>query len=172
MTDWIKRTEDVLKEQGLDHWVVSSSGGRRTIGMCDYRNKTIILSKHHLTHDSDEDIIDTIFHEVAHALNPLDGHGSKWRKTAKRLGGTGEQYHRLGKTYPSKWSTMCINGHSPKVYRWNRDTIYTCKCNSLLYIKRSDGTSAELSPSYVTRFNRLAQSRNLPLIGSSGTPRL
>ncbi len=34
---------------------------------------------------------DTITHEIAHAMHPDDGHGSKWKAAAKALGGTGKR---------------------------------------------------------------------------------
>lgn len=167
---WITRTNDELRTNGLGEWRAQVSRGRRTIGMCDYRAKTVYLSKYHLDHDSDSDILDTIYHEVAHALNPYDGHGYKWQKTAKRLGGSGKQYHHLGKTYPSKWETICINGHTPKIFRWDQRTLYTCKCGSSVYIKRSDGTPISLSKEFVDEFNYLASRRDCPLIDQRGLP--
>lgn len=170
--DWIAYTKTLLQQKNLVGWTAEMSRGRRTIGLCSYTDKTIYLSKHHIENDSYDDVRDTVIHEVAHALNPLDGHGIKWRKAAMAMGGTGDQYHSHGNSYPSKWSTRCINGHEPKIFRWNKDTIYNCKCGSPLYIKRSDGTQETLSPSYVQRFNYLARRRQIPLIDSHGIPQI
>lgn len=172
MTDWVGYAQSLLTEVGLSRWSVEISRGRRTIGLCSYADRTIYLSKHHIDNDSYDDVKDTVIHEVAHALNPADGHGSKWKNTAISLGGSGEQYHAHGKSYPSKWSTMCINGHEPKIFRWNQDTIYNCKCGSPVYIKRSDGTQLMLSEDYVRRFNYLARRHQVPLIDSHGMPQI
>lgn len=170
--DWIAYTKTLLQQKNLVGWTAEVSRGRRTIGLCSYTDKTIYLSKHHIENDSYDDVRDTVIHEVAHALNPLDGHGNKWRQSAMAMGGTGDQYHSHGSSYPSKWTTRCINGHAPKVYRWNKDTIYICKCGAPLYIKRTDGTRETLGPSYVQRFNYLAQRRQVPQIDSHGIPQL
>ena len=87
--DWIEYARTLLLDNGLTGWSAEISRGRRTIGLCRYRDKTIYLSKHHIENDSYDDVRDTVIHEVAHALNPLDGHGNKWRKTAMSMGGTG-----------------------------------------------------------------------------------
>lgn len=170
--DWIAYTKTLLQENNLIGWTVEVSRGRRTIGLCSYSDKTIYLSKHHIENDSHDAVRDTVIHEVAHALNPLDGHGSKWRNTAIALGGTGNQYHSHSNSYPSKWTTTCINGHTPKIFRWNKNTIYNCKCGALLYIKRSDGTQEVLSPDYVYRFNYLARRQKVPEIDSHGIPQI
>ena len=172
MTDWTAYAQKMLRDNGLGNWTVKVSRGRKTIGLCSYSDKTIYISKYHIDNDSYDDVRDTIIHEIAHALNPRDGHGDKWRETAISLGGTGDQYHSHGANYPSKWSTRCINGHEPKIFRWNKDTIYICKCGAPLYIKRADGTPETLRPSYVQRFNYLAQRRQVPQIDSHGIPQL
>lgn len=172
MTDWIAYARKMLRDNGLRGWTVKVSRGRRTIGLCSYLDKTIYISKYHLDNDSYDDVRDTIIHEVAHALNPRDGHGAEWRKTSISLGGTGNQYHTHASSYPSKWTTTCINGHKPKIFRWNKDTIYNCKCGALLYIKRSDGTPEALSPDYVYRFNHLARRQQVPQIDSYGIPQI
>lgn len=49
------------------------------LGVCQPGLRTIKLSKPYLTVGSDEEILDTIRHEIAHALAPLDGHGRLWK---------------------------------------------------------------------------------------------
>lgn len=172
MTDWLSRTEGILRDNGLTGWRAEASTGKRTIGLCMYSRKVICISKHHMENDSPEEVMDTIYHEVAHALTPGKGHGSVWRKTAISLGGTGDQYHTHGEKYPSKWKTMCINGHSPKIYRWNKRTLYVCKCGSPVYITRSDGTREVVGTWYREEFNRQARDRNTPPIDQYGLPLL
>lgn len=167
MTDWVEYCDQLLIDNGLAGWRTTISAGKRTIGLCDYSTKTIKLSKHHLGSDDEDYIKDTIIHEVAHALNPYNRHGSKWRSTAKSLGGTGEQYAKHS-NYPSKWSMMCANGHESRLFRWGMDRVYSCKCGGLYYIRRSDGTKVTYPASYVSWFNRLATDRKSPLIDSQG----
>lgn len=171
MTDWVGYCDKLLAENGLHRWSTKLSRGRRTIGLCDYNTRTIKLSKYHLEQDDRDYIEDTIAHEVAHALNPHDRHGPDWKATAIALGGTGDQYAKHS-DYPSKWVTMCANGHQSKMFRWDQRTTYTCRCGSLAYFKMSDGTQLNLSQLYVDAFNRQAQSRGIPLIDRHGVPQL
>jgi hypothetical protein len=91
----IAHTEALLREQGLADWrcvIVPRAWNRRrhhripatTVGFCDYLEKEIIIKEHHL---SDDDLTDTIKHEVAHALVPNEqGHGPEWKAAARKLG--------------------------------------------------------------------------------------
>ena len=57
------------------------------MGMCDTDNKTIILSSHHIETHPDEEVEDTIRHEIAHALTPNDSaHGLEWKAKASEVG--------------------------------------------------------------------------------------
>lgn len=167
MTDWVKYCDDLLAENGLTRWKTVTSKGRRTIGLCNYTTKTINLSRYMLESDDDAYIIDTIIHEVAHALTPGHRHDAVWRSKAMELGGSGERY-AAHSNYPSKWLGMCANGHESRLFRWNKRTVYRCNCSSPLYIRRSDGSRTYLSADYVVAFNGLAVAHGYPEIDSQG----
>jgi predicted SprT family Zn-dependent metalloprotease len=61
---------------------------RRThLGLCCYSTRTISLSKPYLEVGTDEDIRDTILHELAHALaGPGAGHGPLWKRQCLIVG--------------------------------------------------------------------------------------
>jgi len=50
----------------------------------------IILSKSHIEKDSENEIIETILHEIAHAITPGAGHTKIWQDTSKSIGGNGQ----------------------------------------------------------------------------------
>lgn len=56
------------------------------LGLCSYKDKCIILNAHHIDIHSDLDIINTIKHEVAHALTPGMGHNEVWADKAREIG--------------------------------------------------------------------------------------
>jgi len=58
----------------------------RFLGLCSYRDKCIILSAHHIDIHPDPDVINTIRHEVAHALTPGCGHNDIWAAKAREIG--------------------------------------------------------------------------------------
>src|SRR5204862_5403058 len=56
------------------------------LGLCSYKDKCIILNAHHIDIHPDLDVIDTIRHEIAHALTQGHGHDGVWADKAKELG--------------------------------------------------------------------------------------
>lgn len=70
----------------LPQWSFAIGKRKRSVGTCFYRQKRIEFSKHWLTLP-DEQISDTILHEIAHALvGPGHGHGRVWKLKAMELG--------------------------------------------------------------------------------------
>jgi Zn-dependent protease with chaperone function len=49
-------------------WKFVFDNGRRRLGFCNYKKKTISLSRKFIPLLDDEEIIDIILHEIAHAL--------------------------------------------------------------------------------------------------------
>src|SRR5215204_3855775 len=57
------------------------------VGLCSYKDKCIILNAHHIDTHPDIEVIDTIKHELAHALlTPFHGHNEVWKAKARELG--------------------------------------------------------------------------------------
>ena len=68
------------------------NGGKRMLGQCCYTTKTLSLSKHLVPVNSDEEIMNVILHEVAHAIaGPGAGHKYKWKRAAVSIGCSGER---------------------------------------------------------------------------------
>lgn len=79
---------DELNKYGLQSWSVrlNTDANSRFLGLCSYKDKCIILSAHHIDIHPDVDVINTIKHEVAHALCPGQGHNSVWADKAREIG--------------------------------------------------------------------------------------
>lgn len=78
---------DLLNEHGLQEWHVRlSSDIRGPLGLCSYKDKCIILNGLHIDSHPDVEVINTIRHEVAHALMPGHGHDATWAAKARELG--------------------------------------------------------------------------------------
>jgi len=80
------RTE--LDKHGLPDWHIKSVDMTREgyLGLCSYKDKTIQLNTYHIDIHPDKEIINTIKHEVAHALCPNHGHDDVWAKKAREIG--------------------------------------------------------------------------------------
>lgn len=79
-----------LEEYDLQDWVFIFDNAKRRFGQCDYGKKTISLSRHLCNLNGEDDIRDTILHEVAHAIVGGEaGHGWQWKQKAIEIGCSG-----------------------------------------------------------------------------------
>jgi SNF2 family DNA or RNA helicase len=82
-------TRKKLNEFGLNDWRirVSSDPNQPFLGLCMHNDKCIQLNAHHIDIHPDKEVINTILHEVAHALvGPGHGHNEIWRTKATEIG--------------------------------------------------------------------------------------
>ena len=79
---------DEMNKHGLTDWSVrlNQNPDSRFLGLCSYKDKCIILSAHHIDIHPDPDVINTIRHEIAHALTPGAGHSQEWAWKAREIG--------------------------------------------------------------------------------------
>ena len=77
---------DLMRRHGLAEWSFAFDHARRRFGSCRYASKTITLSRPLTFLNSEEQVRDTLLHEIAHALAPGDGHGRRWKAACVRIG--------------------------------------------------------------------------------------
>jgi SNF2 family DNA or RNA helicase len=85
----VKQCHELLIARGLKDWHVriSLDASKPFLGLCDFKNKCIILNAHHIDQHPDEEVDDTIKHEVAHAeVGTIHGHNEIWQAKARELG--------------------------------------------------------------------------------------
>ena len=99
---------DLLEEYGLTDlgWAFDWHKNKRSFGTCNYTKKTIYLSSIMSPLRAEEDVIRTIYHEIAHALTQGDGHGSMWKRTMHDFG------------YPNITATTRDPGTYVRPYTW------------------------------------------------------
>ena len=77
----------LLDEHGLADWTVRIDNTQGRLGACFNDRKVISLSRQYITTGTDEQLRNTILHEIAHAhAGHAAGHGPKWKAAAIRVG--------------------------------------------------------------------------------------
>ena len=99
-----------LREHGLLDWHFGFDLAQNRGGVCKYRSKVITLSVTYCCKASREEVLDTVLHEIAHAMvGPGHQHDNIWRKTALSIGCNGEVYHSINHGL-DKWEGKCPCG--------------------------------------------------------------
>ena len=100
--------EGLMAEHKLRGWVFCYNRGKRTLGMCDYTRKRIELSRYFVSHNEEAAVLDTVLHEIAHALaGERAGHGPKWRAVCERIGAKPERLDREAVMPRGHWAATC-----------------------------------------------------------------
>ena len=79
----------LMDEHGLTGWTLAFVEAKRRLGDCHFRHRVIRISRTHALEGSEEQIRDTVLHEIAHAIAGREvAHGPLWKVTARRIGAT------------------------------------------------------------------------------------
>lgn len=100
---------ELMHKHGLRKWRFKFDPSTRRAGCCNYHNKMISISFELARNASDEDVRDTILHEIAHALvGKKHNHDEVWKAKAREIGCSGERTHRLVFS-PPRYHVTCEN---------------------------------------------------------------
>lgn len=124
----MKLARQMMNENGLQYASLKEMKSRRALGRCHQSLggaiTEILLSSISLPLCSDEEIINTIRHEMAHAIVGVNhGHDNVWRRKHIELGGNGERTYSMKKEQATtiskfyKYIGTCPNGHQHPVQR-------------------------------------------------------
>ena len=81
-----------MNEHGLYAWSFEFDRSVNRRGLCNYSAKKISLSKSLTQIRTEEAVLNTILHEIAHAIvGPFNGHGKVWFNKAVSIGCNGER---------------------------------------------------------------------------------
>jgi predicted SprT family Zn-dependent metalloprotease len=96
-----------MDEHGLQTWDLMFDSARSRFGCCFHHKKLITLSKCLTELNVEAHVLDTILHEIAHAL-VKDGHSKKWKQKALEIGCNGKRCYSDEVVQPaSNYSATC-----------------------------------------------------------------
>ncbi len=78
---------ELLAKHGLREWAFAFNWRKRSMGLCVYSSRRIELSVHFVERNDHAEVVDTILHEIAHALvGPEHAHDHVWKKKCVQIG--------------------------------------------------------------------------------------
>ena len=103
----------LLDTHGLHDWSLVFDRARRRAGICRAARREIGLSAPLTALHPEDEVRDTILHEIAHALvGPRHGHDEVWRAMAVRIGCSGQRCSSEdAPTIDGDWVGTCPAGH-------------------------------------------------------------
>ncbi|VTR92600.1 Uncharacterized protein OS=Phycisphaera mikurensis (strain NBRC 102666 / KCTC 22515 / FYK2301M01) GN=PSMK_31170 PE=4 SV=1: SprT-like [Gemmata massiliana] len=103
----------LLNSHGLTAWEFGFNANVRRAGVCFYPHAgepgRIELSVHFASRNTDEEVLDTLLHEIAHALvGPRHGHDAVWRAKCRAIGARPEACYGEEIEMPrGRWRARC-----------------------------------------------------------------
>lgn len=129
----LKKAEQLAKalmaKHGLTEWYFVWRRWKVVFGACDSARQTISLSIPLTRLNSEDEVKDTILHEIAHALTARGGgHGAEWKRTASRIGAFPKRCYGSEVTRPKEqWIGTCPScGYRAERYRRSRAACGRC----------------------------------------------
>lgn len=118
----------------LTEWRFELADTGRRLGCCKHNEQLIQISDYYARNNPAEKVLDTLMHEIAHALaGPGHGHDFVWKAIALRLGATPRACDSAEDTVskPGEWQSKC--GCCGRVHnRYKRPRILSgnvvCRC--------------------------------------------
>lgn len=115
-----------------DTWGFRFDRATKRAGLCDYRARQISVSRYFAARYGDDDMLQVVLHEIAHAIaGPSAGHGASWLRIARSIGYTG------GVTHPGQgiqelapWVGVCPAGHVIHRHRKTRRPTSCARCSA------------------------------------------
>ena len=131
--------EKLLAKHGLGNWRFVFDHASRRGGRCAFDKHEISLSEQFAIVASENEVTDTILHEITHALvGPKHGHDAVWEATAHSIGCSGRVTHDVDFS-TARWILTCTSC-GWRVPRIRRRKGLVCKgCGQQVEFQPNDG---------------------------------
>jgi predicted SprT family Zn-dependent metalloprotease len=129
----VEFAQELAVDYGLRDWKVELDNAVRRFGCCHHSRKLITLSRHLIGLNDQVQVLDTILHEIAHALaGPGAHHGPEWKRVARAIGCSAERCYSESVIQPSpRYFLRCSHcGHTAKRVRAPRQKLACGICCS------------------------------------------
>ncbi len=104
------RARELMDGHGLEGWAFAFDSAKRRSGACHFDSRTISMALEFARIAPDDEVDDTILHEIAHALvGPAQGHGPAWQAKAREIGCSARRCHEVEFSQPL-YTVRCRNG--------------------------------------------------------------
>ena len=118
-------------------WTFGFNRRKRALGLCDYRKRMVSVSVHTYSVLTEDELEQTILHEIAHAkAGQRAGHGPEWKLVARSLGVRAPSSSKklscdplqMGYKYFFVYEGQAIKGfyRKPKAHTISRTTAFAC----------------------------------------------
>jgi predicted SprT family Zn-dependent metalloprotease len=104
----LEKAADLIHYE-MAKWSLLASGwnwkwdnAKRRFGMCAKRHRVISLSRPLVALNAEDQVLDVIRHEIAHALDSERGHGPKWKQMAIKVGAKPERCYGSDTLQPKR----------------------------------------------------------------------
>lgn len=146
---------ELMTRHGIEHWTLTFDGAKRRAGLCRHDAHTLSISRHITALHSEEQVRDTLLHEIAHALvGPRAGHNATWRRKAVEIGGNGDRCLSAGTpAVAAPWVGTCPAGHEHDRFRRPSRPISCTRCEPSfsvghLFEWQFHGSRVAMGPAY------------------------
>ncbi len=161
----------LVREHGLDGWTVVADRAKTRAGVCRFTRRQIGISAPLTRLHSEEEVRDTLLHEIAHALvGPQHGHDEVWRTTAVRIGCSGERCVPAdAPRVPGDWVGRCPAGHERSRHRAPTRVMSCGRCSRTfdaahLFTWTYRGRPASMPPRYAAELAELRRASLAPRV--------
>lgn len=126
----------LMAAHGVD-WDFAWDRAKKRAGQTNFTTRTITLSKHLTELCTEEQVRQTVLHEIAHVLaGPGHGHGPVWQQKAREIGASPRR--STGPDFPraqAPWQAVCSAGHTHHRHRRPKNPVSCGLCSSTYQAK-------------------------------------